>query len=205
MPFVKTCQENRNVLKIGQKYQVTWRPKYIYFVGSSTKLFAAWQQCTGNPLLHVNSNNQQLYIVDNNTMFDNTMHFPGNAILFIVVMEIYIVPQYKRSTLLYFHDNTFSICILLIMTCNNSTKKKALLFPWLQWLCKHATTLQYMYILPHFPSVHFVRYFVTKILYVLHVWPSHSCAASIAASSSLLFNNIGKLHRDIFEEHYTIC
>jgi len=115
-----------------------------------------------------------------------------------------IVPQYKRSTLLYFHGNTFSICILLIMTCNNSTKKKALLFPWLQWLCKHAT-LHYMYILPHLPNVHFVRYFVTKLLYALHVWPSHSCAASIAASSSLLFSNIGKLHRDIFEEHYTSC
>jgi hypothetical protein len=39
--FVTTCQENPNALKIGQKYQVTKRPKYTYFVGSSTKLYAA--------------------------------------------------------------------------------------------------------------------------------------------------------------------
>jgi len=76
----------------------------------------------------------------------------------------YIVPQNKRSTLLYFHGNTFSICILLIKTCNNSTKKKALLFPWLQCLCKHATTLHYMYILPYLPGEYFVRHFVPKIL-----------------------------------------
>jgi hypothetical protein len=76
----------------------------------------------------------------------------------------YIVPQNKRSTLLYFHGNTFSICILLIKTCNNSTKKKALLFPWLQCLCKHATTLHYTYILPYLPGEHFVRHFVPKIL-----------------------------------------
>ena len=42
--FVKTCQENPNVLKIGLKYQVTLRPKYIYIDGSSTKFFAASQQ-----------------------------------------------------------------------------------------------------------------------------------------------------------------
>lgn len=52
----------------------------------------------------------------------------------LLLTKTYIVPQYKRSTLLYFHGNTFSSCILLIMTCNNSTKKNALLFPWLQWL-----------------------------------------------------------------------
>jgi len=95
--FVKTCQENRNVLKTGQKYQVTWRP----FDGSCTKLFAAWQQCTGNPLLHINSNNQQLYIVDSNTLFDNTMHFHGNAILFIVVMEIYSTTEQKEHTVVF--------------------------------------------------------------------------------------------------------
>jgi len=80
----------------------------------------------------------------------------------------YRVPQHKMSTVLYFHGSTFSSCILLIMACNNSTKKKALLFPWLQWLRKYATTLHYMYILPRLPRVHFVRYFVTKILYAFH-------------------------------------
>ena len=29
-------------------------------------------------------------------------------------------------------------------------------------------TLHYMYVFPHLPSVHFVRYFVTKILYAFH-------------------------------------
>jgi hypothetical protein len=82
----------------------------------------------------------------------------------LLLTQTYIVPLHKRSTLLYFHGNTFSSCILLIMTCNNSTKKNVLLFPWLQWLCKHATTLHYMYIHPHLPSVNFVRYFVTTVL-----------------------------------------
>lgn len=87
----------------------------------------------------------------------------------LLLTQTHIVPQYKKSTLLCFHGNTFSSCILLIMTCSKSTKKKALLFPWLQQLCKHATTLHYTYILPHLPSVQFVRYFVTKILYAVHI------------------------------------
>ena len=120
---------------------------------------------------------------------------------FLLLTWTYIVPQDKRSTMLYFHGNIFSSCILLIMHVT-ITKKKALLFPWLQWLCKH-------YIICMF-SLIFQVYILSdtllqKFCMLSMPWPSHSHAASIAASLSILFNNIGKLHLEIFVQHYTSC
>ena len=86
---------------------------------------------------------------------------------------------------------------------NASTKKKAFLFPWLQWLCNMLLHYIICTVFLIF-QVHILSDTLLQKFCTLHTSPpSHSHAGSIAASLNLLFNNIGKLHREIFEEHCT--
>lgn len=123
---------------------------------------------------------------------------------YLLLTWTYIAPQYKRSTLLYFHGNTFSSSILLIMTCNNSKKKESI------FVSMATVAMQTCYYITCTFFLIFQAYILSDTLLQKFCMlstspPSHSHAGSMAVSSSLLFNNTGKLHREIFEEHYTSC